>query len=307
MIGGPIAILGSTASGKSAVAMAVATSPLGLEMGIEIVSIDAMQVYRHMDVGTAKASPEDRSLVRHHLLDVVDPWETFTVAQFQEIYRQVLSDISQRGGTPLLVGGTGLYLRAVVDDLEIPGTWPEIRAALEAEAGQVGPEALHERLRALDPRAASKMEPGNARRIVRALEVIHGSGRPFSSFGPGVDEYPTTDVRQVALRWDREVLRERIARRVWEMVAAGLLEEVAALMERGMSTTARLALGYKEMIEHMEGGRTLDEAIDAIIVHTCQFAIRQERWFRRDPRVIWFDVHLDPVDEVGPRIIEMLT
>lgn len=302
----PIAILGPTASGKSAVAMAVAMSDSGRRNGVELISIDAMQVYRGMDIGTAKPSMEERSLVPHHMLDIVDPSDVFTVAEFQAQYRNVLADLQMRRTLPILVGGTGLYLRAVVDDMDIPGTWPEVRARLDSEAADQGSEVLWERLHREDPKAASKMEPTNARRIVRALEVLEGSGRPFSSFGPGVDEYPPTPVRQVALRWDRDVLRGRIRRRVHDMMQAGLLDEVRSLMGGGLSRTARQALGYKELIDHLEGRMNLETAVDSVIVHTSQFAIRQERWFRRDPRVIWFDVHKDPVDEVVPHIIDML-
>ncbi len=306
MTSGPIALLGPTASGKSAVALAVATSDLGRRLGVELVSIDAMQVYRGMDIGTAKPSKRERELVAHHMVDLVEADETFTVAQFQLACRTAISDIEQRGGVPLLVGGTGLYLRAIVDDLVIPGTWPEIRHRLETEAESNGSEALHERLRQVDPKAASKMEPSNARRVVRALEVFEGSGQPFSSFGPGVDEYPPSRTRQVALRWDREALRTRIAARVHSMVEAGLEAEVRELMSKGFSATARQALGYREMIDHLEGRLSHDEAVEAIVLHTCQFAVRQERWFRRDPRVTWLDVQEDPVAEIAPRIAAML-
>lgn len=287
--------------------MAIATSETGRQRGVELVSIDAMQVYRGMDIGTAKPSESDRSLVRHHMIDLVDAHETFTVAQFQDVYRDVVSDIAARNGTAVLVGGTGLYIRAVVDDLDIPGAWPVIRSRLEEEAVREGPERLHQRLESLDPRAAAKMETTNTRRIVRALEVVEGSGRAFSSFGPGVDEYPTATMRQVAFRWDRDVLRRRIANRVQVMVESGLLDEVKRLLEDGLSRTARQALGYKEVIEYIEGRVDFESAIESIIVRTCQFAVRQERWFRRDPRVTWFDVREDPVAEVGPRIIGMLT
>lgn len=303
----PIAILGPTASGKSAVALEVATSDVGRSCGIELVSIDAMQVYKRMDIGTAKPTTIEQDLVAHHMIDLVDADESFTVTLFQAEYRHVMTDIERRGKRPLLVGGTGLYLRAVVDDLAVPGTWPEIRIRLESEASTHGSIRLHDRLRDVDPRAASKMEPTNVRRIVRALEVCEGSGRPFSSFGPGVDEYPASAVRQVALRWDRDVLRKRIAQRVDDMVRAGLEDEVRDLLETGLSPTARQALGYKEMIDYLEGRVTFAEMVDSIVLHTCQFAVRQERWFRRDPRVTWIEVQVDPVAEVAPRIIEMLT
>lgn len=302
----PLALLGPTASGKSAVAIALATSDVGRELGIELVSIDAMQVYRGMDIGTAKPTVAERDQVVHHLIDLVDADESFTVAQFQAEYRRVLESIVQRAGVAVLVGGTGLYLRAIVDDLHLPGIWPEVRARLEDEAARVGPRVLHERLNTVDPQAAQKMEPTNVRRIVRALEVCEGSGRRFSSFGPGVDHYPPSEVRQFALRWHRDALRQRITQRVEQMVDAGLAGEVEALLTRGMSLTARQALGYKEMISHLEGESTLQEATETIARRTMQFAVRQERWFRRDPRIVWFDVERDPVEEVTPRILELL-
>jgi tRNA dimethylallyltransferase len=196
-----IVILGPTASGKSSVAMAVALSDVGQKLGIELVSIDAMQVYRGMDIGTAKPSIEEQQSVRHHLIDLVDATESFTVAEFQLAYHSAISDIASRQGRALLVGGTGLYVRAVVDELTLPGQWPEVRARLDNELLEQGPEVLHARLAQLDPVAATKMEPNNVRRIVRALEVCEGSGQPFSSFGPGVDTYPDSPVLQVALRW----------------------------------------------------------------------------------------------------------
>jgi len=302
-----VAVLGPTASGKSAVAMAVATCDVGRERGVELVSVDAMQVYRGMDIGTAKPSPDERALVPHHLIDLVDASDTFTVAQFQTACATVVDDIEARDGTVVFVGGTGLYLRAVVDDLDIPGQWPDLRARLEQELVTEGPESLHRRLLELDPAAASKMEPSNGRRIVRALEVCEGSGRPFSSFGPGVDTYPDSPVRQVAILWDRTVLAERIERRVHDMIDRGLVAEVAALMERGLSRTALQALGYKEMVDHLEGRASLEESVATTILRTRQFAVRQERWFRRDPRVRWVRVEVDPVTEVAPVIIDLLT
>jgi tRNA dimethylallyltransferase len=287
--------------------MAVATCDVGRERGVELVSVDAMQVYRGMDIGTAKPSPDELALVHHHLIDLVDASDTFTVAQFQTVCATVVDDIEARDGTVVFVGGTGLYLRAVVDDLDIPGRWPDLRARLEQELVTEGPESLHRRLLELDPAAASKMEPSNGRRIVRALEVCEGSGRPFSSFGPGVDTYPDSPVRQVAILWDRTVLAERIERRVHDMIDRGLVAEVAALMERGLSRTALQALGYKEMVDHLEGRASLEESVATTILRTRQFAVRQERWFRRDPRVRWVRVEVDPVTEVAPVIIDLLT
>ena len=291
-----VVVLGPTASGKSDVAMAAARQV----PGTEIVAVDAMQVYRGMDIGTAKPTPADRAAVRHHLLDLVDPDTDFTVAEFRRAYDAAVATIA---GRPLLVAGTGLYLAAVLDRLELPGQWPALRAELEADPDTAG---LYARLRALDPAAAAKIEPNNRRRIVRALEVTLGSGRPFSSYGPGLQAYPPTDATLIGLRWPRPVLAERIARRVEAMMAAGLLAEVERLAARGLSRTAAQALGYKELLEHLAGRCSLDEAVARIVLRTRQFAVRQERWFRRDPRVRWFDVDRDPVAEVAPAVVAAL-
>lgn len=301
-----LVILGPTASGKSSLAMALATSDAGRDVGIELLSIDAMQVYRGMDIGTAKPTVSEQALVRHHLIDLVDATQAFTVAQFQIAYQHAVDDITSRGGRALLVGGTGLYVRAVVDGLTLPGQWPEVRARLDDELVTLGPEALHQRLCHLDPTAGSKMEPSNSRRIIRALEVCEGSGRPFSSFGPGVDTYPASEVQQVALRWPRDVLARRIEERVRVMIERGLQGEVENLLTQGLSPTALQALGYKEMVEHIEGRMSLEEVIATIVVKTRQFAVRQERWFRRDPRINWFDIESDPVTEVAPQLIGLL-
>ena len=301
-----LVILGPTASGKSSLAMALATSDAGRDLGIELLSIDAMQVYRGMDIGTAKPTVSEQALVRHHLIDLVDATQAFTVAQFQIAYQHAVDDITSRGGRALLVGGTGLYVRAVVDGLTLPGQWPEVRARLDDELVALGPQALHQRLCQLDPTAGSKMEPSNSRRIIRALEVCEGSGRPFSSFGPGVDTYPASEVQQVALRWPRDVLARRIEERVRVMIERGLQAEVEKLLTQGLSPTALQALGYKEMVEHIEGRMSLEEVIATIVVKTRQFAVRQERWFRRDPRINWFDIESDPVTEVAPQLIGLL-
>ena len=295
-----VAVVGPTASGKSAVAMAVAEQ-LG---DVELVSIDSMQVYRRMDVGTAKPTAQERARVRHHLLDLVDPWEQFTVAEFQRAYGGALSDIGGRANRALLVGGTGLYHRAVVDDLDLPGEWPDLRRRLEHEIENAGPESLHARLAERDPKAAARMEPTNARRIVRALEVIEGSGRRFSSFGPGLDAYPPTEVAQIGLRWDRAVLADRIEQRVHSMIDAGLVSEVASILTGGgFSRSAGQALGYKEIVALLRGEVGLDEAVEQVIVRTRQFAVRQLRWFQRDPRVAWVDVEFDPVAEAVPVVL----
>lgn len=269
---------------------------------VDLVSIDSMQVYRGMDVGTAKPTRVEREQVPHHLLDLVDPSFDFTVADFKGAHEEAIVAIAAAGRRALLVGGTGLYHRVVIDDFDLPGQWVEVRTELDAEADTV---ALHGRLTALDPVAAAKMEPTNRRRVVRALEVTIGSGRPFSSFGPGVDDYPATPVVQIGLRWPREAVAERIAARVRRMVADGLVAEVAAIESAsGFSRTAAQALGYKEILDALAGRIGEDEAIDRIITRTRQFAVRQERWFRRDPRVRWIDIEHDPVAEAAGAVVE---
>lgn len=299
----PLVVLGPTASGKSDVAMAYAMR----HSGIEIVAVDAMQVYRGMDIGTAKPTSTDVAAVRHHGLDLADPHDEFTVVEFERAVRPALDDIEARGARALLVGGTGLYLRALTDPMEVPGRWPEVRATLEVRAVAEGAAVLHAELQALDPVAAARMDLNNERRIVRALEVVLGSGRPFSSFGPGLDQYPPIAMQQVGIRWDRAVLSERIRTRVLRMVDRGLVDEVRQLIADGrpLSRTAHQALGYKEIIDHLEGRCSLDSAIETIVLRTRQFAVRQERWFRRDPRIRWVQVEQDPVAEVLPALEEL--
>ncbi|MGA1438739.1 MAG: tRNA (adenosine(37)-N6)-dimethylallyltransferase MiaA [Ilumatobacteraceae bacterium] len=295
-----VAVVGPTASGKSAVAMAAARA-LG---DVELISVDSMQVYRGMDIGTATPTPAERAEIRHHLLDLVDPSDEFTVAEFQRLYAEALADIAERSRRAILVGGTGLYHRAVIDGLDLPGEWPDLRRRLECEADEHGPEVLHARLAALDASAAARMEPTNVRRIVRALEVVEGSGRRFSSYGPGLDAYPPSPVTQIGVRWERAVLADRVERRVESMIADGLVDEVAAILaDRGLSRSAGQALGYKEIVSHLEGRIGLDEAVDRIVVRTRQFAVRQLRWFGRDPRIVWVDVVHDAVAEATPAVL----
>ena len=282
-----VALVGVTASGKSEVALDLARS----RGDCEIVSVDSMCVYRGMDIGTSKPDAAARAAVPHHLLDVVDPDQEFTLTEFQQAARAAISEIAQRGNHALLVGGTGLYLRAVVDDLSIPGRYPDVAASLEAEldAGRVQPADLHARLAELDPVGAGRMEPTNRRRVVRALEVTLGAGRPFSEFGPGLEAYPDTGVPQVGLAPAAEDVDRRIECRFAAMVEAGLVEEVRRLAARpeGISRTARQALGYREILAHVEGGAPLEDCVDEAIRRTRQFARRQASWFRRDPRITW--------------------
>ena len=299
----PIALVGTTASGKSALALEVARH----RGDVELVSVDSMQVYRGMDIGTAKPSPDEQAEVVHHLIDVVDPWEPFEVHTFQSAVAAVLADVHFRGRRALLVGGTGLYLRAVVDGFEIPGRFPKVAAELEltpdtAESTVV----LHRRLADLDPRAAERMEPTNRRRVIRALEVCLGSGRPFSSFGPGLDAFPPAPVRMVGVRLPQPVVADRIERRYRRQMIDGFLDEVRTLRSGPpMSRTAAQALGYRELAAHLDALERgddhpdLEEALDEAIRRTRAFARRQRAWFRRDPRISWLDADLVPADVLG--------
>ena len=284
-----LALVGATASGKSALAMALARG----RGDIEIVSVDSMQVYRGMDIGTAKPTADDRRAVPHHLLDLTDPSDDYTVTRFQQAFTVALAGIEARGNRALLVGGTGLYLSVVVDGLEIPGQYPEVRHDLEQDPDTVG---LHRLLAELDPVAAARMEPTNRRRVIRALEVTRGSGRPFSSFGPGLDAYPPTRFALVGLRLEPALTAQRIPARFEQQLADGFLDEVRRLRAApsGMSRTARQALGYRELLGHLEDGVPLADAVEQAVTHTRQFARRQRSWFRRDPRITWLDHTGDP-------------
>ncbi|NLT53823.1 MAG: tRNA (adenosine(37)-N6)-dimethylallyltransferase MiaA [Actinomycetales bacterium] len=277
-----IAVVGPTATGKSDLGV-----DLALALGGEVVNADAMQLYRGMDIGTAKLAPAERRGVPHHLLDVLDVTEEASVAAYQRQARAVLAGLAGTGRPGLLVGGSGLYLRAVLDRLEIPPTDRELRARLEAELAVQGTHALHDRLRAVDPEAAERILPTNGRRIVRALEVVELTGRPFSASLP-VPEYAVPAV-QIGLTVPRELLDARIAARVDRMWEQGLVEEVAGLVTAGLrqGRTASRALGYAQVLRLLDG--ELDEAgaREEVVRATRRFARRQESWFRRDPRVVW--------------------
>jgi tRNA dimethylallyltransferase len=291
--------VGATASGKSALALAMARR----DPSIELVSIDSMQVYRRMDIGTAKPTPAERAEVPHHLIDIVDPWEDFTVTAFAARARTAIADVEARGRRPLLVGGTGLYLRAVIDELTVPGQFPEVRDELEAEPDT---RALHRRLSELDPIAAGRMQPTNRRRIVRALEVTIGGGRPFSSFGPGLEVYRPSRFHIVGIDLPFAALAARIEDRYRQQIAAGFVSEARRLLvdPRGISRTAGQALGYKELFAHLTGACGLEEAITLALRRTRRFARRQRSWFGRDPRVRWLRAD-DPSGLVEPLAAEL--
>lgn len=280
-----VVVCGPTAVGKTALAVALARC-----LDAEIVCADSRTVYRGMDIGTAKPSAATRTAVPHHLLDVADPLETFTVAQFQRLARAAIADIRRRGKQPLLVGGTGLYIRAVVDDLRIPAVAPDpvLRARLEDVARTRGPEALHAQLQALDPVAASRIHPHNVRRVVRALEVCLATGRPISDQQRRGE--PTAAVL-VGLWRARDDLYRRIEARVDEQLAAGLLEETRQLLARGVppDAPAMQGLGYKELVGYLQGHYDYAEAVRRLKRNTRRYAKRQLTWFRKDPRIRWVD------------------
>ena len=282
--GPAVALIGPTATGKSALAHELARRV----EGAEIIVLDAMTVYRGMDIATAKPTEAQRREVCYHLLDVIEPSEEFALAPYQAAARAAATEIWERGGSVIYVGGTGLYGRAVLDDFEIPGRYPEIAADLEARVARER-ESLYAQLVALDPLGASRLEASNDRRLVRALEVTLGSSRPFSSFGPGLDSYDEVRVVQIGLAVPLDVLDARIEERFRRFLEEGLVEEVRALAAASMSRTARQAVGYRELLAHVENGEDLERAVEAAIHQTRRLARRQLRWFRRDPRIEWFD------------------
>ncbi|MHB1517260.1 MAG: tRNA (adenosine(37)-N6)-dimethylallyltransferase MiaA [Acidimicrobiales bacterium] len=315
-----VALVGPTASGKSSIALEVGRlagrgrQPPGSGGGVELVSVDSMAVYRGMDIGTTKPSGRARAAIDYHLVDLVEPCEEFTVQQFQAAAEQAMSEIASRGNAVLLVGGTGLYLRAVVDRLSFPGRFPGVAARLERMIDSGGIEedrevrdvlgGLHRHLSRIDPAAASRIDPANRRRLVRALEVTIGSGRPFSSYGPGLTRYPHTDIAMVGLSVEPARLDRRIAERFDALMEAGFLDEVKRLvaLPGGLSRTARQALGYRELLEHVEQGVPLEEAVETAIRRTRVYARRQTAWFRRDPRIRWIDPDDDPVGRLADQL-----
>ncbi|WP_405868797.1 MULTISPECIES: tRNA (adenosine(37)-N6)-dimethylallyltransferase MiaA [unclassified Streptomyces] len=277
-----IAVVGPTAAGKSDLGVFLAR-----QLGGEVVNADSMQLYRGMDIGTAKLTPEERDGVPHHLLDIWDVTVTASVAEYQKLARARIDGLLAEGRWPILVGGSGLYVRGAVDNLEFPGTDPEVRARLEEELTLRGSGALHARLAAADPEAAQAILPSNGRRIVRALEVIEITGQPFTANLPGHDS--VYDTLQIGVDVARPELDERIARRVDRMWDAGLVDEVRALEARGLreGRTAARALGYQQVLAALAGECTDQEARAETVRATKRFARRQDSWFRRDPRVHW--------------------
>ncbi len=286
----PVAIVGPTASGKTAVACELAE-----RLGAEIISADSMAVYRGMDIGTAKPTSSERARAVFHLIDVADPDEPFTVVDFQERAVAVIDELLGRGRLPLIVGGTGLYIRAVLDGLNIPGPEPdpEVRERLRREAEELGSEAMHSRLAEVDPETAARLHPNNTRRVIRALEVYEQSGRPMSEILRATKAPPRyPDALEFGLTMDRETLYRRVEERVDLMIAQGLVDEVAGLLEKDYTTEAPAmqGLGYKEIAAYLQGKCDLAGAVDLLKQSTRRFAKRQYTWFRADARIHWINI-----------------
>jgi tRNA dimethylallyltransferase len=300
-----VAVVGATASGKSGLALDLAE-----RLGGEVVNTDAMQVYRGMDVGTAKLPVTERRGITHHLMDLLEVTEPATVAEFQGWAREVIADCRDRGVVPVLVGGSALYTRAILDVFEFPGTDPDLRARFDAELAEVGAEEMHARLAELDPAAAESIIPTNGRRIVRALEVVTMTGGPFVATLPA-PTYADPATVQIGVDIDRPTLDARIAARVEQMWAAGFVDEVRGLADRGLreGLTANRALGYRQILDFLDGELTEDEAKERTISGTRRFARRQDSWFRKDQRITWVgyddpdrvEVALDVIEGVTPR------
>jgi len=294
-----IVICGATATGKSDIAIDVANA-----LDAEIINADSMQLYRGMDIGTAKLTLKERAGIPHHLLDVLDVNQDSTVAWYQELARSTISDIHQRGKDAVIVGGTGLYIKAILDDLNFPDTDPEVRARLEAEVEEFGSASLFARLEELDPAAALAIDRANTRRIIRALEVIEITGEPFTANLPREDSSKYPHALQFGLVMDREHLRERIDLRVDRMWDAGFVDEVDELISKGIrdGVTAQRALGYAQIIAMREGSMTEEEAKEDTKRASRQYARRQETWFSRDARIQWVAQHQPRLETILQKI-----
>lgn len=288
-----VAIVGATAAGKTGLSLDLAAAVNG-----EIVNTDAMQLYRGMDIGTAKLPPAERRGIRHHLLDLLSVRESSTVADFQTLARATIGDLQHRNVRPVLVGGSALYTRAVLDQFEFPGTDPVVRARIEREVEEQGLVPVQARLQRLDPVTAHTIDPANARRIIRALEVIELTGRPYSASLPRL-EYAHPGTVQIGVDIDRPTLDARIELRVRQMFEDGLVAEVERLLDEGLAdgVTAARAIGYAEVRAVLAGEMTLDQAHERIVIATRRFARRQDGWFRKDPRVHW--IRFDDPDRLA--------
>jgi tRNA dimethylallyltransferase len=293
-----VVLVGPTAAGKSSLAIQLALRYADAGRPAEIINADSMLLYRGMDIGTAKPSLVERQGVPHHLIDILAVTETATVAEFQRLARGAIADCRSRGTVPIVVGGSALYVRAIVDDFQFPGTDPAVRAALEAELERVGPEEMYARLARLDPAAAAMIEPGNGRRVVRALEVGQLTGGFYRANLP-THQYVLPDIVQIGLDIDRAQLDLRIADRVNDMWQGGFVDEVRRLVDAGLrhGKTASRGLGYRQVIDFLAGRMTESEAQQQTVLATRRFARRQDSWFRKDPRIHW--LRADIPDLVG--------
>jgi len=297
-----IIIVGPTASGKSALGIKLAKALKG-----EIISGDSMQVYKYMDIGTAKVPPDEREGVPHHLIDILEPFENYSVALFQKEAKRLITAINQKGNIPIIVGGTGLYIRSIIDPYDFSDFSFDInyRKELEEIASQKGGDYLYKELYKIDPVAASKVHPNDLRRMIRALEVYKHTGKPLSYFWErGREKKPAYSFLYYGLTLDRELLYQRINERVDNMISKGLVDEVKNLLKMGFrESTAMQAIGYKEIVWYLEGKITLDEAIYLIKRESRHYAKRQFTWFRRDPRIKWYDSGKNSLEKITEEII----
>ncbi len=300
-----VAIVGPTAAGKSKIGLLLA-----LKIGAEIISADSMQVYREMDIGTAKPTSKERKKVSHHLIDLISPDKNFSVSEYQRLAREAVEKISQRGKIPLLVGGSGLYVRAVLDDLDFPSGAlnSSLRKIIERRAEKEGKEVLFEELKRIDPEAAQNIHPQNVRRVIRALEVIQLTGKKFSDYQKRWKlRIPFYPAKVFGISLPRDILYQKINERVEKMIENGFLEEVRYLKRKyQLALTARQALGYRELFNFLEDKCTLSEAIEEIKKKTRNFAKRQLSWFKNDKRVIWLDAYEKSKEELVEEIIKKL-
>ncbi len=298
-----VALVGTTAAGKTEFGIRLARRLSEEGRPAEIVNADSMLVYRGMDIGTAKPTADQRGAVPHHLIDILDVTQDASVAQFQQLARTAIADCRDRGVIPLLVGGSALYLHAILDEFDFPGTDPGLRSRLETEVARIGAVAMHRRLARIDPQAGAAILPGNGRRIVRALEVNELTGRPFTAQLPR-PEYALSNIVQVGIEQTRAERDQRIAERVQRMWHRGLVDEVQTLIPQGLpdGRTASTALGYRQVLQYLDGEFGQEEAQQRTITQTRKFARRQDSWFRRDERIRWFAVDPDPLEPILCRV-----
>ncbi|KAB3523387.1 tRNA (adenosine(37)-N6)-dimethylallyltransferase MiaA [Corynebacterium sp. zg254] len=290
----PVCVVGPTGSGKTAVSLALAEKLDG-----EVVNIDSMQLYKGMDIGTAKITPEERGSIPHHLFDVWTVTDTASVAEYRAAAIDVVDHIMARGHTPIIVGGSMMYVQALVDTWDFPPTDPQVRARWQAELERVGVGRLHETLAQIDPQAASIIEDNDPRRTVRALEVIELTGKPFAASQPPKDQPPRWDMTLIGLHAPAQWLNPRLERRVHQMFEQGLVDEVTRLKDQGLvrESTAGQAIGYAQVLDYLDGELSYEEAVEKTIIGTRRYARRQRSWFQRDKRIQWIDASAPDVIE----------